>query len=52
MQGNMAKALKTRASKLAYTSLAQPPLPGFETPFEQKLTPFNRWVILAGKIPW
>ena len=48
----MAKALKTRASKLAYTSLAQPPLPGFETPFEQKLTPTNRWVILAGKIPW
>jgi transposase, IS5 family len=52
MQGNMANALKTRASKQAYTSIAQLPLPGFETPFAQKLTPTNRWVILAGKIPW
>ena len=52
MQGNMAKALKTRASKQAYTSIAQLPLLGFETPFAQKLTPTNRWVVLAGKIPW
>src|SRR5580698_1198598 len=52
MQGNMAKALKTRASKQAYTSIVQLPLPGFETPFAQKLTPANRWVVLAGKIPW
>jgi IS5 family transposase len=52
MQGNMAKALKTRASKQAYTSIVQLPLPGFETPFAQKLTPTNRWVVLAGKIPW
>ena len=48
----MAKALKTRASKQAYTSVAQLPLPGFETPFAQKLLSTNRWVILAGKIPW
>ena len=48
----MAKALKTRASKQAYMSISQLPLPGFETPFAQKLTATNRWVVLAGKIPW
>ena len=48
----MAKALKTRASKQVYTSISQLPLPGFETPFAQKLIPTNRWVVLAGKIPW
>ena len=48
----MAKAYKPRASKQAYTSIAQLSLPGFETPFVQKLTATNRWVVLAGKIPW
>lgn len=52
MQASMSKALKTRASKRAYTSDRQPALPGFETPFEQKLSAGNRWVVLAGKIPW
>ena len=52
MQGNMAIAPKTRASRQAYTSTSQPTLPGFETPFEQKLSPTNRWVALCGKIPW
>ena len=41
MQGNMPKALKTRASKQEYTSIDQLPLPGFETPFAQKLAPNN-----------
>jgi hypothetical protein len=52
MQGKMANALKTRASRQVYTSTKQPILPGFETPFTQKLSPTNRWVMLAGNIPW
>jgi transposase, IS5 family len=52
MQGNMAKALKNRASKQEYTSQNQLLLPGFETPFDQHLNPSNRWVVLAKKIPW
>jgi IS5 family transposase len=48
----MAKALKNRASKQKYTSAQQLPLPGFETPFAQHLIPLNRWVVLAGRIPW
>ncbi len=48
----MAKALKNRASKQKYTSPQQLPIPGFETPFAQHLYPLNRWVILAGRIPW
>lgn len=52
MQGNMAKAFKNRASKQHYSSQHQLPLPGFETPFVQKLNASNRWVILAHKIPW
>ncbi len=52
MQGNMAKAFRNRASKQHYSSQHQLPLPGFETPFAQKLNPANRWVVLAHKIPW
>ncbi|HVH95618.1 MAG TPA: transposase [Bacillus sp. (in: firmicutes)] len=52
MQRKMAKAVKTRASKQAYISPAQPPLPGFESPFSRHLNPLNRWIILANKIPW
>jgi hypothetical protein len=48
----MAKALKTRASKQAYVSPAQPPLPGFESPFSKHLNPLNRWIVLAKRIPW
>lgn len=48
----MAKALKNRASKQKYSSPQQLPLPGFETPFAQHLFPLNRWVVLAGQIPW
>ena len=48
----MTKALKNRASKQKYSSPQQLPLPGFETPFAQHLFPLNRWVVLAGQIPW
>jgi len=52
VQGNMPKALKYRASKQAYISPGQLTLAGFETPFNRSLRSDNRWVILAGKIPW
>jgi len=48
----MAKALKNRASKQAYISPQQLVISGFESPFSNVLSPTNRWVILAGKIPW
>jgi hypothetical protein len=48
----MAKAQKSRASKLRYLSPNVVPLPGFETPFDQHLDKKNRWVKLAQLIPW
>jgi hypothetical protein len=48
----MAKAQKVRASKQAYVSPGQASLPGFESPFDRHLSPDNRWVRLAAKIPW
>jgi len=48
----MAKAQKYRASKHPYISPNQLDLVGFESPFSQSLDPNNRWVVLAGKIPW
>jgi len=48
----MAKTLKIRTSKKAYTSMQQLPLVPFSTPFEQKLDPTNRWVLLADALPW
>ena len=48
----MARASKTRASKLPYQSTSQLTLVGFETPFSQKLSSDNRWVRLAHRIPW
>jgi transposase, IS5 family len=52
MQGIMAKALKNRASRQQYVGQAQLSIPGFDTPFAQKLNPSNRWVLLSQKIPW
>lgn len=52
VQGNMAKALKNRASKQPYHSQNQLTIPGFESPFGKNLVPDNRWVVLARKIPW
>jgi hypothetical protein len=48
----MAKAVKTRASKQAYSSPNQLTLVGFESPFSNHLNPGNRWVVLSHKIPW
>ena len=43
---------KKRASPPQYVSPSQVVLPGFETPFSQKLDPNNRWVLLSKRIPW
>ena len=43
---------KKRASAPQYVSPSQSVLPGFETPFSQKLDPNNRWVLLSKRIPW
>lgn len=48
----MPKALKNRASKHPYISPTQPTLEGFESPFSKQLSPTNRWVVLAKRIPW
>lgn len=48
----MAKALKTRASKLGYVSQNQLTIEGFPTPFGQHLNPDNRWVRLSKLINW
>ncbi len=48
----MQKASKRRASAPNFVSPSQLVLPGFETPFCQQLRRTNRWVVLAGKIPW
>jgi transposase, IS5 family len=56
MQGmdskNVINSKNRSASKRKYISPNQLTLCGFETPFEQKLTRLNRWVKLAGLIPW
>lgn len=52
MQGNMQRGSKRRASAPNFVSPSQLVLAGFETPFSQQLRRTNRWVILAGKIPW
>jgi IS5 family transposase len=48
----MQKSSKKRASPPPFVSSSQLVLSGFETPFSQKLSASNRWVVLAGKIPW
>ncbi len=48
----MKEGSKKRASTPEYVSQNQLSLEGFETPFSQKLNKENRWVVLAGKIPW
>jgi IS5 family transposase len=52
MQGKMAKAQKSRASKARYISCGQLTLAGFESPFTKNLDPNNRWVRLSRQIPW
>lgn len=48
----MSKSTKTRASKQAYVSPGQGVLTCFEMPFSGKLASENRWVVLAGQLPW
>ena len=43
---------KKRAQVPQYVSPNQLTLAGFEHPFDQKLSPTNRWVVLAHLIPW
>ena len=43
---------KKRAQVPKYVSPNQLTLAGFEHPFDQKLSPTNRWVVLAHLIPW
>ncbi len=52
VQRNMQKGSKRRASAPGFVSPSQLVLAGFETPFSQQLRRTNRWVVLAGKIPW
>jgi hypothetical protein len=48
----MSKTQKSRTFNPSYQSPAQGFLPGFEHPFERTLDLSNRWVVLAGLIPW
>lgn len=43
---------KKRAPAPKYVSQKQLTLEGFESPFERKLNPENRWVVLAKLLPW
>ncbi len=52
MQGYMKRATKKRAPTPQYISPNQLSLDNFETPFDRKLNPQNRWVVLAHLIPW
>ncbi len=52
MHGFMSKARRKVAPSPKYVSPSQMTLAGFETPFERSLNPKNRWVVLAGLIPW
>jgi hypothetical protein len=48
----MPKPSKIRASQQKYVSPTQGVLPCFEMPFFGALSPDNRWVVLAGQLPW
>ncbi|MEQ8703256.1 MAG: hypothetical protein RIC19_05020 [Phaeodactylibacter sp.] len=37
---------------ITYTPASERTLSLFKTPFEQKLDPSNRWVRMAGVMPW
>ena len=47
----MKRSPKKRAPAPDYVSPNQLVLAGFESPFDQKLNPTNRWVVLAQLIP-
>lgn len=48
----MAKSIKIRASKQKYVTPGQGLLSCFETPFSRSSASDNRWVVLAGQLPW
>jgi len=48
----MGRPSKKRAPAPKYVSPLQATIPGFETPFAQKLDPNNRWILLSNRIPW
>lgn len=56
VQGNLGnipiKPSRKRAVTKKYVSPNQLVLEGFETPFAQKLSKKNRWVVLSDLIPW
>ena len=52
MQGKMNKVQKKRALTVPFVSQKQLVLDGFDSPFDKKLNPENRWVVLARLIPW
>jgi hypothetical protein len=52
VQGKMKKVQKKGVLTTPFVSQNQLFLEGFETLFDKKLNPENRWVILAKLIPW
>ena len=48
----MEKVKRKHAPTPAYMSPNQLTLDAFKSPFERELNPNNRWVVLAGLIPW
>jgi hypothetical protein len=52
VQGKMANTRKKRAPTPPFVSRNQLVLEGFESPFDKKLNPENRWVVLSNLIPW
>jgi IS5 family transposase len=52
VQGIMQKSPKKCAPTPDFVSQNQLVFEGFESPFEKKLNPENRWVVLAKLIPW
>ena len=48
----MRKVQKKRALTVPFVSQKQLVLDGFDSPFDKKLNPENRWVVLANLIPW
>lgn len=52
MHGKMKQSRKKLAPKPIYKSPNQLVLDGFETPFDRKLNPRNRWILMAHAIPW
>jgi hypothetical protein len=52
VQGKMKTSSKNRASRPKYVSHNQLTIDGFESPFDKKLNPENRWVKLSNALPW